>query len=65
LHRKRSVGIGIAATIGLGLGSLLLVGCGDDTRKDGTQVKISDETKAQVNDMRDMYKDMGKEKKKN
>jgi hypothetical protein len=65
LHRKSSVGIGIASTIGLGFGCLLLVGCGDDTRKDGTQVKVSEETKAQVNDMRDMYKDMGKGKKKN
>jgi hypothetical protein len=65
LHRKRSIGIGIAVTFGLGLACPLLVGCGDDTRKDGTQVKISDETKAQVNDMRGMYKDMGKDKKKN
>ena len=52
------------ATFGLGLGCLMHSGCGDDVRKDGTQVKVSEETKAQVNDMRGMYKDMGKDKKK-
>jgi len=35
---------------------LILAGCGDDTRTTGTQVKISEEAKAQINDMREMYK---------
>ena len=38
------------------LSSILLAGCGDDSRTTGTQVKISEEAKAQINDMRDMYK---------
>ena len=57
------LGIGIA-TVGSGFVCLMLVGCGDDSTKDGTQVKVSEETKAQIIDMRDVYKDMGKDKKK-
>ena len=38
------------------LSPILLAGCGDDSRTTGTQVKISEEAKAQINDMRDMYK---------
>ncbi|WZO98857.1 hypothetical protein EP7_000448 [Isosphaeraceae bacterium EP7] len=34
----------------------LLTGCGDDTRTTGSQLKISEKAKAQVNDMREMYK---------
>ena len=63
MHKGSLIGTGIAA-VGLAFGCLLLVGCGDDSRKDGTQLKVSEETKAQVNDMRGMYKDMGKDKKK-
>jgi hypothetical protein len=32
-------------------------GCGDDSRKTGTQLKLSEEAKAQINDMRSMYKE--------
>jgi hypothetical protein len=44
----------------------LHAGCGDDSRTTGTQVKMSEEAKAQINDMRDMYranKSQGKQKK--
>ncbi len=61
--RRKLIGV-LAASVGLGLLCLTHTGCGDDTRKDGTQVQISEQTKTQVNDMRDMYKDMGKQKKK-
>ena len=36
--------------------SFVQVGCGDDSRATGTQVKFTEEAKAQINDMRDMYK---------
>ena len=35
----------------------LLAGCGDDSRTTGTQVQLSEEAKAQIKDMRDMYKE--------
>ena len=35
---------------------LFHLGCGDDSRSTGSQVKFSEEAKAQINDMRDMYK---------
>jgi hypothetical protein len=35
----------------------LLAGCGDDSRTTGTQVQISEEAKAQIKDMRNMYKE--------
>ncbi|MDR3620149.1 hypothetical protein [Paludisphaera borealis] len=38
----------------------LQFGCGDDSRTSGTQVQISPEAKAQIKDMKDMYKDMNK-----
>jgi hypothetical protein len=45
------------ASVGFGIACLcLLGGCGDETRTTGTQVKMSDEAKAQIKDMRDMYK---------
>jgi len=52
-----------AAVVFAGLGCLFLAGC-DDSRRDGSQVQISEETKAQIQDMRDTYKDMGKNKRK-
>ncbi len=36
---------------------LLQTGCGDESRTTGTQVKISEEAKAQIDDMRSMYKE--------
>ena len=36
---------------------LLPVGCGDDRTKTGTQLNMSDEAKAQIKDMREMYKE--------
>jgi hypothetical protein len=40
-----------------GLGGLFLAGgCGDESRTTGTQLQMSDEAKAQIKDMRDMYK---------
>ena len=35
---------------------LTLIGCTDDSKTSGTQLKISEEAKGQINDMRDMYK---------
>lgn len=35
-------------------------GCGDDSRTSGTQVQFSPEAKAQIKDMKDMYKDLDK-----
>jgi hypothetical protein len=56
LHPRRIV-ISVLASGALGLGCLsLLGGCGDETRTTGTQLKMSDEAKAQIKDMRDMYK---------
>jgi hypothetical protein len=53
-----------AAVFFAGLVSLFLAGCGDESRRDGSQVQISEETKAQIQDMRDTYKDLGKNKRK-
>ena len=36
---------------------LFQTGCEDESKTTGTQVKISDEAKAQIQDMREMYKD--------
>jgi hypothetical protein len=41
------------------------VGCSGSDRQNGTQVQVTEETKAQIQDMRSMYKDMGKNKTKN
>jgi hypothetical protein len=63
MHNTR-VGVGWWL-LGLVLGlAPLLGGCSDPSRQTGTQVQVSEETKAQIQDMRDMYKDMGKTKKK-
>jgi len=35
----------------------LQAGCGGDSRTSGTQVELSAEAKAQIKDMRDMYKE--------
>jgi hypothetical protein len=37
--------------------AFLQAGCGDDSKTTGTQVQLSEEAKAQIKDMRDMYKD--------
>lgn len=54
----------IAGMVVAALATFPLTGCGDDSRKDGTQVQISEETKAQIVDMRDTYKELGKNKRK-
>lgn len=48
--------------LGLGFGLIVAAGCSDPARQTGTQVQVSEETKAQIQDMRDMYKEMGKTK---
>jgi hypothetical protein len=35
----------------------LQAGCGDDSKTSGTQLQMSPEAKAQIKDMRDMYKE--------
>jgi hypothetical protein len=35
----------------------LHAGCGDDSRTTGSQLKLSEEAKTQIKDMRDMYKE--------
>jgi hypothetical protein len=37
--------------------AFLQAGCGDDSKTTGTQVQLSEEAKAQIKDMRDMYKE--------
>jgi hypothetical protein len=37
--------------------AFLQAGCGDDSKTTGTQVELSPEAKAQIKDMRDMYKE--------
>lgn len=39
---------------------VLLSGCGGDSRTSGTQVTFSPEAKAQIADMKDMYKNLKK-----
>jgi hypothetical protein len=57
LHLRRIITT-VFAFAGLGVCCLLLLsGCGDETRTTGTQVQMSDEAKAQIKDMRDMYKE--------
>jgi hypothetical protein len=41
-----------------------LVGCGDDSRTDGTQVQESEQQKAMINDMRDDMLKANKERSK-
>jgi hypothetical protein len=36
----------------------LLAGCGDDSRTTGTHVELSEQQKAEIKDMKNMYKDM-------
>lgn len=36
--------------------AMLMSGCGDSSRTTGTQLKISEEAKSQIVDMREMYK---------
>jgi hypothetical protein len=43
-----------ALAVGL---SLLQTGCGDDSKTSGSQLQMSPEAKAQIQDMRDMYKE--------
>lgn len=45
-------------TCGLGLGCLFLLGgCGDESKTSGTQVQISPEVKAELDDMKSVQKD--------
>jgi len=37
--------------------TLAQAGCGDDSKTSGTQLQMSPQAKAQIQDMRDMYKE--------
>jgi hypothetical protein len=54
------VAIGSCWLLGSALGLVLLGGCSDASRQTGTQVQDSPEVKARTDEMRDMYKGMGK-----
>ena len=57
MHSRRNVIISITIC-GLGLGCLsLLNGCGDESRTTGTQVQMSPEVKAELEDMKSVQKD--------
>jgi hypothetical protein len=63
LHARRIV-ISVIASGGLGLGCLsLLGGCGDDSKTTGTQLEMSPEVKAELDDMRSAQKEVRAERK--
>jgi hypothetical protein len=63
LHPRRIV-ITVITSGGLGLGCLFLLGgCGDDSKTTGTQLQISPEVKAELDDMRSAQKDVRAERK--
>lgn len=63
MKRNRFIasGAGLMASC---LGLAVSGGCSDPSRESGTQVQVTEETKAQIQDMRDTYKDMGDERQK-
>ena len=65
MHPRRFVIIVfVIASWSLGLGGLsLLGGCGDDSRTTGTQLQISPEVKAEMDDMASAQKDVRAERK--
>ena len=63
LHR-RCIFIPVIGSCGLALACLFLAsGCGDDSRTTGTQVRISPEVKAALDDMKSAQKDVRAERK--
>jgi hypothetical protein len=63
LHPRRIVGL-VFASGGLVLGCLgLLGGCGDDSKTTGTQVQMSPEVKAQLDDMKSAQQSQRAERK--
>jgi len=63
LHLRRIVIIVIASG-GLGLGCLsLLSGCADESKTTGTQLQMSPEVKAEIEDMRSAQKEVQAERK--
>ena len=47
----------VVASCGLVLGSLSLLGCGDDSKTTGTQLQMSPEVKAELKDMASAQKE--------
>jgi hypothetical protein len=63
LHPRRIVII-VIVHCGLGLGCLsLLAGCGDESKTTGTQLQISPEVKAEMDDMKSAQKAVREERK--
>jgi len=54
--------IGSCWLLGSSFGLVLLGGGSDDSRKTGTQVQVSEEVKAQDDQMKNMYKEKGQKK---
>jgi len=54
--------IGSSWLLGSWFGLLLLGGCSDPSRQTGTQVQVSEQVKAQDDEMRNMYKEKGQKK---
>jgi hypothetical protein len=64
LHPRR-IGFTIISSTGLVLGCLFFLssGCGGDSKTTGTQVQISPEVKAELDDMRSAQKEVRAERK--
>ena len=60
--QSRRIVIGLMLTGGL-CGLCLLTGCGDDSKTSGSQVQMSPEVKAEINDMRSAQKEALAERK--
>ena len=63
MYTRRSLAT-LAASFGLGLICLgLSGGCGDDSKTTGTQLQISPEVKAEIDDMKSEQKELRAERK--
>ena len=61
---RRSTVFTVAAALAIGLVSLFLLGgCGDESKTTGTQLQISPEVKAEMNDMGAAQKEVRAERK--
>jgi hypothetical protein len=54
--------IALCWAIGSASGLMLVAGCSDDRLKTGTQVQVSEQQKAQDDQMKDMYKEKNQKK---
>jgi hypothetical protein len=54
---SRRIGIILISSCGFGC-LCLLAGCGDDSKTSGTQVQMSPEVKAEINDMKSAQKEI-------